>query len=83
MTHPRFLSFSRNGRHGYGLAVEGGVTDVSARHGETWPTLREVIEAGRLVHLAKESEALKPDFALDEIRFEIPIPSRSSISALT
>jgi hypothetical protein len=33
MTHPRFLFFSRNGRHGYGLAIEGGVIDLLAHHG--------------------------------------------------
>ncbi len=79
MTHPRFLSFSRNGRHGYGLAVEGGVVDLSTRHGATWPTLREVIEADRLVQLAEEAKGLKPDFTLDDIRFEIPIPSPEKI----
>lgn len=79
MTHLRFLSFSRNGRHGYGLVVDDGVVDLSARHEATWPSLREVIEAGRLVHLADESKALKPDFALEEIRFEIPIPSPEKI----
>ncbi len=79
MTHPRFLSFSRNGRHGYGLAVGNGVVDLSARHGATWPTLREVIEAGRLAQLAEEAKSLKPDFALDDIRFEIPIPSPEKI----
>jgi 2-keto-4-pentenoate hydratase/2-oxohepta-3-ene-1,7-dioic acid hydratase in catechol pathway len=41
--------------------------------------LREVVEAGRLDQLARESKALKPDFALDEIRFEIPIPSPEKI----
>ena len=79
MTHPRFLSFSRNGRHGYGLAVDGGVVDLSTRHGATWPTLREVIEADRLVQLAEEAKGLKPDFTLDDIRFEIPIPSPEKI----
>ena len=79
MTHPRFLSFSRNGRHGYGFAVGNGVVDLSVRHGATWPTLREVIEAGRLAQLAEEAKSLKPDFALDDIRFEIPIPSPEKI----
>ncbi|MBX4966654.1 fumarylacetoacetate hydrolase family protein [Rhizobium binae] len=79
MTHPRFLSFSRNGRHGYGLAVERGVVDLSARHGASWASLREVVEAGRLGQLAEEGKVLKPDFALDDIRFEIPIPSPEKI----
>ncbi|OWV98038.1 fumarylacetoacetate hydrolase family protein [Rhizobium sp. R693] len=75
MTYPRFLSFSRNGRHGYGLVVDGGVVDLSVRHGATWPTLREVIEAGRLLQLADESKNLEVDCTLDDIRFEIPIPT--------
>ena len=79
MTHPRFLSFSRNGRHGYGLVADGGVVDLSARHGGTWPTLREVIEAGGLAQLAEEGQALRPDFALDDIRFELPVPSPEKI----
>ncbi len=79
MINPRFLSFSRNGRHGYGFAVDGGVIDLSVRHGATWPTLREVIEAGGLAKLAEEAKSLRPDFALDEIRFEIPISSPEKI----
>lgn len=75
MPHPRFLSFSINGRRGYGLAVEGGVVDLSARHGSEWPTLREVIETGSLVTLANESQSLKADYSLDEIRFDIPVPT--------
>jgi 2-keto-4-pentenoate hydratase/2-oxohepta-3-ene-1,7-dioic acid hydratase in catechol pathway len=38
-----------------------------------------VIEAGRLAQLAEEAKSLKPDFALDDIRFEIPIPSPEKI----
>ncbi|MBB5577278.1 fumarylacetoacetate hydrolase family protein [Rhizobium sp. BR 318] len=76
---PRLASFSHHGTLKYGLVKTDGVVDLSARHGATWPTLREVIEAGRLVQLAEEANALKPDLALDDIRFEIPIPSPEKI----
>jgi len=72
---PRFLSFSRHGRPGYGLAVGDGVVDLSARHAARWPSLREVIADGALAALADAGAALAPDFALTDIRFEIPIPS--------
>ena len=46
-SHPRFLSFSTaDGRKAYGLVSGEGVIDISARLGERYPTLREVIEAG-------------------------------------
>jgi 2-keto-4-pentenoate hydratase/2-oxohepta-3-ene-1,7-dioic acid hydratase in catechol pathway len=70
----RFLAFTRNGKPGYGLARDDGVIDLSARHGAT---LREVIEQGKLLHLA--GSTLPPDFALDEATFEIPIPSPEKI----
>lgn len=71
---PRFLSFSRQGRHGYGLAAGGGVVDLSARFGARWPTLREVIADGALARLADEGGRHGADFAIADIRFEIPIP---------
>src|SRR5690606_10929421 len=77
--HPRFLSFSRQGRHGYGLAVDGGVVDLSARHGTRWPTLREVIADGALARLADEGAGRAADFGADDFRFEIPVPSPEKI----
>jgi 2-keto-4-pentenoate hydratase/2-oxohepta-3-ene-1,7-dioic acid hydratase in catechol pathway len=76
---PRFLSFSRQGRHGYGLAVAGGVIDLSARHAARWPSLRAVIEDGALVALAEDNAGRAPDLPLDDIRFEIPVPSPEKI----
>lgn len=75
MSRSRFISFSRNGRPGYGLLAEGGVIDLSARHGERWPTLREVIDDGALIPLAEESAGLSADFPVEEITYEIPIPA--------
>ena len=72
---PRFAGFSHDGVLKYGLVKDDGIVDLSARHGSTWPTLREVIEAGRLAELAGEAAGLAPELKLSAIRFEIPIPA--------
>ncbi len=76
---PKLLSFIRNGKPGYGLAKDGGIVDLSARFGGTWPTMRNVIEAGALKELFHEGQNLSPDFALDEMIFNIPVPDPEKI----
>ena len=75
MSRPKFISFFRNGKRGYGLLTESGVVDLSGRHGARWPTLREVVEDTTLISLADMSAGLSPDFPVGEIRYEIPIPA--------
>lgn len=76
---PRFLSFSRQGRHSYGLALADGIVDLGARHGARWPSLRQVVEDGALARLADEGARHGPDFGVADIRFEIPVPSPEKI----
>ncbi|MEL4072637.1 fumarylacetoacetate hydrolase family protein [Ochrobactrum sp. GPK 3] len=75
----RLVSFSTAAGKGYGLLKDGGVVDLSKKHGQIWPTLREVIEAGELVRLAEEGASLAPDIPLAEITYEIPVPSPEKI----
>jgi 2-keto-4-pentenoate hydratase/2-oxohepta-3-ene-1,7-dioic acid hydratase in catechol pathway len=76
MSYPRFLAFSTpTGRKGYGLVSGEGILDLSARLGDRYPTLREVIEDDALTRLAEEFAGQAPDLALGEVTFEIPIPS--------
>lgn len=75
MPRPKFISFTRGGTPGYGVLAENRVVDLSARHASQWPTLREVIEDGALLSLAEEAASLQPDFPVEEVRFEIPIPA--------
>jgi len=79
MSHPKFVSFSRAGRHKYGLLLEGGIVDLSSRHGARWPTLREVIADGALLDLARDATNLAPDFPASEVRLEIPVPAPEKI----
>ncbi|AXV16421.1 2-hydroxyhepta-2,4-diene-1,7-dioate isomerase [Neorhizobium sp. SOG26] len=78
MTRARLVSYSRDGKSGYGLLLETGIVDLSIRHRE-WPTLREVIEAGALKRLVDEAQGLPADFAEAEITYEIPIPAPEKI----
>ena len=79
MTHPRLVTFSAGERRGYGLVSGSGLIDLSKRYASTWPTLREVIEAGALVRLADEAAGLPADISLDDIRYEIPVPAPEKI----
>lgn len=79
MSHPRFISFSANGRKGYGLLQDDGVVDISARHGSRWPTLSDVLADGALATLAAEFSGKAADLAEAEITYEIPLPHPEKI----
>jgi 2-keto-4-pentenoate hydratase/2-oxohepta-3-ene-1,7-dioic acid hydratase in catechol pathway len=74
MSGPKFISFSTNGRSGYGILEDDGVIDLSARFGDRWPTLLEIVADGALEQLAKEFAGHKADFPVTDIAFEIPLP---------
>ena len=78
MSHGRLATFTVGGKTRYGAITDKGAVDLLARHSQ-WPTLREVIEAGALRRLAEEADAYSPDFALDAIAYEIPVPSPEKI----
>ncbi|WP_027040161.1 fumarylacetoacetate hydrolase family protein [Mesorhizobium ciceri] len=78
MNPARLATFTVGGKARYGAITSKGVVDLSARY-SMWPTLREVIEAGALRRLAEEAEAFAPDFPLDAIAYEIPVPSPEKI----
>lgn len=69
----KLLSFSRDGRRGYGVVVGQGVVDLAARHSERWPTLSAVIRAGAVDQLRDLASGLSCDFPLDEVCFLPPI----------
>ncbi|WP_095202972.1 fumarylacetoacetate hydrolase family protein [Mesorhizobium carmichaelinearum] len=78
MRHPRLATFTAGGKARYGAVTTKGVVDLSARH-EEWPTLREVIEADALGKLAEEADAFDADFAVEDIGYQIPVPSPEKI----
>jgi 2-keto-4-pentenoate hydratase/2-oxohepta-3-ene-1,7-dioic acid hydratase in catechol pathway len=76
---PRLATFSVNGAPKYGAVIDGGIVDLSARFAKNYPTLREVIAAGALMRLADEAARHSPDFGLDAVTWQPPIPSPEKI----
>ena len=79
MTRPRLLSFTAEDRARWGAVVGEGVVDLSARHGATYPSLREVIAGGAFLRLGEYAGGMAADYALAEIRYDIPLPSPEKI----
>ncbi|WP_025034969.1 fumarylacetoacetate hydrolase family protein [Bradyrhizobium sp. DOA9] len=79
MKLPRLATYSVKGDVSYGAVLEGGIVDLSARHARDYPTLREVIAAGKLISFAEEAAGRKPDHALGDITWLPPIPAPEKI----
>jgi len=76
---PRLATFAIKGATKYGAVVDGGIVDLSARHAKDYPTLREVIAAGKLLSFAEEAAGRAPDHAIGDITWLPPIPAPEKI----
>ena len=79
MKLPRLATYSVKGEISYGAVLEGGIVDLSPRYAKDYPTLREVIAAGKLASLAEEAAGLTPDHALGDITWLPPVPAPEKI----
>ena len=79
MAAPRLATFTVNGAQKYGAVIDAGIVDLSARFGKEYPTLREAIAAGALMKLVDDAAKRSPDYALDAIAWQPPIPSPEKI----
>lgn len=79
MPAPRFVSFSAENRPGYGLAVEGGIVDLSRRFSARWPSLKEVVAENAFAQLVEAAAGLVPDLPFEAIRYEIPVAAPEKI----
>jgi 2-keto-4-pentenoate hydratase/2-oxohepta-3-ene-1,7-dioic acid hydratase in catechol pathway len=79
MSFARLATFTVNGARKYGTVVDGGIVDLSARFAKEYPTLREVVAAGALMKLAEDGAQHAPDFALDAVTWQPPIPAPEKI----
>jgi 2-keto-4-pentenoate hydratase/2-oxohepta-3-ene-1,7-dioic acid hydratase in catechol pathway len=76
MNHPRFISFNSNR---YGMIVGDGVVDCTEMFGTQYPDLISVVKANAFAKIADTAMALKPDHALSEITFDIPLAAPEKI----
>ena len=79
MKLPRLATYSVKGELRYGAVLEGGIVDLSARYAKDYPTLRDVIAAGKLVSLAEEAAGRTPVHAHSEITWLPPVPAPEKI----
>src|SRR5205823_9705100 len=79
MSLPHLATYSIKGTTHYGAVVDGGIVDLSARHAKDYPTLREVIAAGKLTSLAEEAAGRAPDHALADVTWLPPVPAPEKI----
>jgi 2-keto-4-pentenoate hydratase/2-oxohepta-3-ene-1,7-dioic acid hydratase in catechol pathway len=79
MRVPRLATYSVKGTTRYAAVVDGGIVDLSARHAKDYPTLREVIAAGKLTSLAEEAAGRPPDYAISDITWLPPVPAPEKI----
>lgn len=79
VTRPRLATFTANGATRYGAVTDTGIIDLSARFGQTFPTLREAIADGALMKLADNASGRSPDIAFDAVTWQPPIPAPEKI----
>jgi 2-keto-4-pentenoate hydratase/2-oxohepta-3-ene-1,7-dioic acid hydratase in catechol pathway len=71
--HPKFASFTKGQDQAYGLIVDGGVIDLSARFGARYPTLKDVVVANAFAELLEGVAGQKADFPISAITYDIPL----------
>jgi 2-keto-4-pentenoate hydratase/2-oxohepta-3-ene-1,7-dioic acid hydratase in catechol pathway len=75
----RFVTFARAGRTGYGAVKDGGVVDLGARLGHAAPGLIDLIRDGLAPRARDIVERETPDFAVDAVKLELPLPAPGKI----
>jgi len=79
MAMHRLATYAVNGEIEYGAVTDRGIVELSARFGDQYPTLREVIAAGALARLAEDAAGRAADHPLDAVTWLPPIPQPEKI----
>ena len=79
MKLPGLATFAVGGTTRYGAVVDDGIIDLSARLGQRYPTLREVIADGALRRLAEDAAGGGADHPFDAVTWLPPIPAPEKI----
>ena len=76
---PRLAAYTVKGTTRYGAVIDGGIVDLSARHAKDYPTLREVIAAGKLSSLSEAAAGRTADHSFGDIIWLPPVPAPEKI----
>jgi len=75
----RLATYAVNGEIEYGAVTDRGIVELSARFGDQYPTLREVVAAGALARLAEDAAGRAADHPLDAVTWLPPISAPEKI----
>jgi len=75
----KLVSFSKNGRQGYGAVTDKGVVDLGAVLGSRYSDLKALLAADALAEAADVVTKRAPDFAISEVELLPVIPNPGKI----
>ena len=70
----KIATYEHNGKDSYGVVIDNGIVDLSARIGDKYPGLLELLRAEALDEAAKAAEGASPDVSLDDVTLLRPVP---------
>ncbi len=70
----KIATYEHNGKDSYGVVIDNGIVDLSARIGHKYPGLLELLRAEALDQAAKAAEGASPDVSLDDVTLLRPVP---------
>lgn len=70
----KIATYEHNGKDSYGVVIDNGIVDLSARIGDKYPGLLELLRAEALDEAAKAAAGASPDVSLDDVTLLRPVP---------
>ena len=75
----KIASFEKDGLASYGVVINSGIIDLGTRLGSEFPALIDVLRANAIDTIHSEIKGQEPDFLMDDVVLQIPVPSPEKI----
>ena len=75
----KIASFEKDGLTSYGVVIDNGIIDLKARLGDEFPAFIDVLRNDAFDEIPRVIEKQSPDFMLDDINLQIPVPTPEKI----
>ena len=75
----KIASFEKDGLASYGVVINSGIIDLGTRLGSKFPALIDVLRANAIDIIHSEIKGQEPDFLMDDVVLQIPVPSPEKI----
>ena len=75
----KIASFEKDGLASYGVVINSGIIDLGTRLGSEFPALIDVLRANAIDIIQSEIKGQEPDFLMDDVVLQIPVPSPEKI----